>query len=583
MAQTENSPMELLNPLSNHNDGNRRSMFNTHILQAVPLTTGEIDKVNSVYGQIAHAGSTYRLAEENSKIFRSFSLFEHEFILIGNLESKNLDIIFINENKSGFMSNSKFKENVEVKKGEVLVEHETTNKLFSIGVTGYTGIVEYEDKTFEDAICISESFAKRLNFIEIKQINFSLKTSEEFVFIDGKPFPDYANGTLCRIRKRNPYNFLSFTEKNMNEPNILRDHKVFEAIGKVSIDVYIHPDVKVPNTRTWNYLQEKMDETIQRIEEFITYVETLIERGDFQTTSTLLANLLNYYRNIANKKIGLVDKKEIKDAIIRVKIVKEHCASDGSKLSNKHGLKGLVKIIPDQEIFDKFGDYYEVIFDPKTLPGRMNMGTIREMQLNKVIQQLETEIKDNTKPNEERINLFRKYQDLCNIQMKLTDEEILSIIDKEDFFLYAIIADRLNIKLLDSFKPKLKKNGITSGYLYFFLLKHEANKKSSAASLPYENTKGRQIRSQKDEFLLLNDSPSKIGHMEMDHLLQASNEITRELILRSSNNSSQYLARKLINEDDLDKLEIEQQEIKFSNSSKELLHQLFISLGIKVF
>ena len=599
MAERSESPMELLSPFCMHDDANRRSMLGTHILQSVPLIDGDIDKVNSIHGQLAHSGSTYSIADEDTKIIKRFDLFDHKFIIIHKLKSNIYDAILIDEFKNEFMRPSEYKENEIIKEGETLIEHESKDKLFNPGRVATTAIVTGE-ATFEDAVMISESFAKKLQFYGVKQFILNLSENHELINLYGDednfiPIAKKVTGDLCAIRKRSSINFLSFNKSRLNKKNFLRDYKVYEAEGETEIFCYIEPEMKIPKTRTWDWIKEQDKKTKEIIKEFIDFVNKSIDKEI--NISSFLYSLYNYYLAMFNNKMKKYDKKDIKGAILKVNVIKRYQARNGSKVSNKHGLKGLIKIVPDEQMFQLNNKPIDVAFDPTTIIGRMNMGAIREMQMNKIIDITNKIIKKwaNSESKEKQqlaIVAFREFLETCNLNVSFgNDEELIEAFKHPEFDLIAII-DKPNIKAIDAYKPTLKeklyKNGkelpntIAVGKMYFQLLKHEPIKKSSAVALPAENEKGLPIRSNKKEYLNLNDSPSNWGTMEMDHLFMAAPSVATEFVRMRSHGKGarEDLARKLIENEEED-ITIDFNK-KYDNVNVDLFEQVLTSLGIKL-
>ena len=595
MAERSESPMELLSPFCGHDDAMRRSMLGIHTLQSIAVEDGDIDTVNSIYGQIAHAGSTYKIADENIEILERYELFNHKFVLFKRLDNNALDIVFVDINKNEFMRPSKVSSKKILKKGEILVEHESSNKFLNLGMRAKTGVI-LDKGTFEDAIMVSESFANRIKFYGEKNYLITIDEDQEMVNLNEdksvfKPIPDKTDDLLLVLRKRSSLNFLSFKKENLDHPDFLRDYKTFKAEGDVEFFVYISEDTKQVDTRTWRWLRNEFERTLAVHKIFINDINKLIDENKELKMSSALANLYNYYLAFVNCKLNKYNKKPLTGALLNISVRKRYNISEGSKLSNKHGLKGLIKIYKDEEMFKLNGQPLDIVFGAETVQGRMNMGAIREMQMNRIIEIVEKNIKKfakNKDTHDLAISGFEEFLNICNLNIEIDKEELITMFNDPEFELIALI-DKPNIKAINEFKPKLKREisrdeqtfKATVGTMYFHVLKHEPIKKSSAVALPAENEKGMPIRSNKKEYLKLNDSASKWGTMELDHLFSAAPAIAEEFVrFRSQNRGNrEELARQLMM-NPIDEVNINAKVEE--NVSTSFFKEMLISLGIKL-
>ena len=594
MARNSQGDAELFSVFSKHSDSVRRSMFlSSHINQAIPVVDSDTNPINSVYSQIWHSGDTFQISQTDTKIIKKFRLMEHTFILINNFKDKVIDLHFVDQNNNGF----KYKDiepdldNVK-KEGEIIYEQGSENRLFSIGKVANVAVSIHKE-LFEDTIAISKSFAEKLSHIESKTFNLKIYKDVEFVnqFGDDEnfiPIADNAKGVTLTTRRRSDINFASFSKSKMAEPNIFRDFKTYDGEGKTFIDVYINPAMNPIKTPTWDYLKMKSEETLNRMREFCEMVEEFCK--DDHKTTLLVFNLYNYYKDLING-VSKYNKVEFKDtAILKITLDNEVKFTDGSKLTNLCGTKGLTKILEDSEMLtDEKGKPVDVLIDTTTIIGRMNLSQIREMEVNKIIDLVQEKI-DNTINVEEKVEILYDFLDnTCKLQLRFDEELMRETVLDPNFKVRAITEEIPNsvynehaVDLYKQlyYKGKPQRNKVLVGKKYILKLKHVANKKSSAVALPSENSSGKPVRSNKKELMKLSDQPSSLGSMELSHLRCVGLEVLEEInVLRGRNKTNRVeFAKHLINSENISIHGINKD--KTNNPSSQLFDETLVSMGI---
>ena len=297
---------------------------------------------------------------------------------------------------------------------------------------------------------------------------------------------------------------------------------------------------------------------------------------------------MNYYADFVNG-FTIYDKRDLV-CLVRINTEKKIKLKTGSKLTNTHGTKGLIKVVPDSEMpYLEDGTVLDLVINSDTVISRMNLSQIREMEINSVREYFESNIK-NAITLEDKSKIFITFmKEVCKLDYNYSDAVSEDLFD-ENFKLLSVI-DRIDTSVFNKYKPDIVKtlfnpktkqpykNKCVVGRNYIFQLKHEPTKKTSAVALAYENASGFPTRSSKRDYLVIGDKPSQLGYMECSHFMVSGNEILNELIkIRSySKNTREFLAKEMLIKDG----DILQDNIPlYSNSAKEFFKQITICLGI---
>ena len=593
MAEKAESQSGYITGVTNFNAAERRGMSETHAHQAIAICEGEIPNCVSVHTLNVLSGALYKQASERTKIIGRFDLMDNSIIIIHKLETNTLDYHIIDENLSGFRARTKISSSDKIlKRGDFIIENESDEGFISIGKNALIGLKIHEN-TLEDMIQVSQSFADKTHHLETKTYDIHITEDYEFVNLSENeeeflPILPYADGKLLITRKRNELNFNSFTIDKLNEDDPLRNYKEFEGYGKTDVKVYLNENnlKNLPNTRTWNWLKQKHEENIEIHKEFVEFIQNYT--NEEVKLSVNLFNLVNYYADFVNG-FTIYDKRDLV-CLVRINTEKKVKLKTGSKLTNTHGTKGLIKVVPDSEMpYLEDGTVLDLVINSDTVISRMNLSQIREMEINSVREYFESNIKNAT-TIEEKSKIFITFmKEVCKLDYNYSDAVSEDLFD-ENFKLLSVI-DRIDTSVFNKYKPDIVKtlfnpktkqpykNKCVVGRNYIFQLKHEPTKKTSAVALAYENASGFPTRSSKRDYLVIGDKPSQLGYMECSHFMVSGNEILNELIkIRSySKNTREFLAKEMLIKDG----DILQDNIPlYSNSAKEFFKQITICLGI---
>jgi hypothetical protein len=300
-------------------------------------------------------------------------------------ESGNISYYDVNQpltgmNDSIISFNPAVKEGQVVSKGDVIVTPKITSRgTYEIGSNALCFYMNYEGYTYEDAMIISQSFAKKLTQYHISETQLHIRSKDLVTKItelgslikSGEFLVEMDTPTKTTNKMRSIYDeggplgvlHLGFQRNNFRVPNNI--DKGF----LIGIKIVANPDVTSTN-----------DVTIKTIEDYLR-----------------LSKVSNDWDEIDNKYKNLKIYSDIEfrsdDAyIIIFKILKISEAHIGSKLCNRYGSKGeVVMVMPDnlmpREVLSdgSFGRSCDLIFNPPAPLARKNISQEYECLVSKIV------------------------------------------------------------------------------------------------------------------------------------------------------------------------------------------------------
>ena len=196
----------------------------------------------------------------------------------------------------------------------------------------------------EDAIIISESAAKQLEYDMVDMVTVNLKQDAYLLNKYGdenvyKPFPRIGefihNDILCAIRENS---FMSsYSEARRSHIN---DRKIFSSGQVVDIDIFTNVDLENDE------LNEYLTEIQNWYSEIYTFLSTIVT-DPYQDDVSLIDIYHRAEKYLSNS--SWVTKEYIVDTIIQFKVLKHVPIHVGQKIVGRYGNKSVVtKIIPDR-------------------------------------------------------------------------------------------------------------------------------------------------------------------------------------------------------------------------------------------
>lgn len=577
------SPVQMIQPIFNCNDGSRLTMVSAHLNQLIPLINSENPTVFSVYNStVANLCTDTYKAKEKGKVIGKFNLFNNTYLLIHYVENNWLDVINIDDNiNEGFQSISYIFDGEEFEAGEELFNYnEVKNNNINIGINANVCYSVFNEN-FEDAFIISESFAEKTSHLESEIISFYVNTNEYLLDIyDGKPLPSIgeeidSKSRILAVKRVINKKFLNsiIGEEHIN----FEDDDIFYSKGIVENIMVIKND-EDNNTETSYYrsLNELERRTKLHLLNFVAKITQLKEEKDckFSKDLTHLYKRSQEYLNRNNTFINENGTK-FKGFYVEIKISRKVKTTLGSKITSFHASKGLVtKILPDEEMpTTEDGVVADIIFNPNSVIGRQNLGQINEVILNNLADVTLKAIKKtgdislyielmkmslgNSSPYFKLIkNLLREKEDEYRDYLINTAKYIeipIEPLKNPDFGAIREYVSQLNKFIEENnldlvyenekkilLNGKLVKNKLLFGRLYIIKLKHEAEKKMSYASANrFSEITSKPIKdSRKKKYKAPNNhAASVLGEMELTALLlDKEKHILKELIYVKSSN-----------------------------------------------
>lgn len=517
------SVSEELIPFLNRNDSTRIQMASNQMKQAISLTKPEVPLIKS--------GNEAKYTKYTSSLYiaklNGECIYNDSYIIIIKYEDGTGDVI--NVDPQAYLDFdrtviSNIRVNQKFKKNDILAYTRNINKDTGELMLGKNLLVGFISMgwTFEDAVIVSESCAKKMAYRRV--IKNRLELDKDMVLLNLNDYgymPVKGNGTI--VKKGDILFKIGFYKEDSLLSLVADNYKEIkaESDGIFYYDIKIRKEV-VPHLLMSNWLKKKIKE--QKIREYHI-------KEELNTISNSEKFIYKYCYLDSRKKISS------KIATIDYYIITDKDLVVGSKLANRHGNKGIIsKILPDNEMPKlKDGTCLDVVLNPLGVISRMNLGQLYEIHLSWIIHLLIKNFKDlnsydfinkcleiitiidNTK-NKEYTQKTLQYIKSVNIDelaenIKLNGLQVIqppfesctydqlktlySLLNKDTFTETVVFNDN---RMLDC----------SVGYMYMFRLHHEPDHKIFARSI---GVYGKH-----------NQAPSgtnahRLGEMEVDCLL----------------------------------------------------------------
>lgn len=322
----------------------------------------------------------------------------------------------------------------------MLSSYMTKNKTYELGVNAHVAYAFYKGYNHEDAIIISESFAKRTASYQIIDVSIDLSCFDYvhsiipmFTKVSSK---DLLVNKTTRFRPKgqteallNSQTFLflkdalSTYNSNVEVPNNIEEGFLTD------IAVNLYPD--------WEQIAKNNKAEIEKLKPCIEYLLEYEEHKDDKRALTSIPELPERYKAMRIKESPIDDKNYELIGTINLRIVKYSPAHKGSKFCNRWGSKGEVSLVlpDDQMLRDENGKIFDMILNPPSIIKRKNPAQLIEALLSKVVEKVYKDIYPlamNDKADEIRKELEEFYGDQFD---DFDDVELCEGIKKSKSFL----------------------------------------------------------------------------------------------------------------------------------------------------
>lgn len=633
---------ELLIPNVNKCDGSRINMFCSHIQQAKVLKKSEFPKVfTGRENDVGKYSTSYKRAPQEMEIitevlknpdkhsFTSFLLVKYKdgsYDVINKVPITKLTEYFGWEN----LYNVDLKEGNTIPEGEVIYKSPSydDHMNFGYGVNLKACYLSDKNLTYEDAIIISESAARKLDSYEIEEIYVTLNNNDILINLYGengkyKGFPDLGEETKDGVlvsRRRIDYESVLFdlSSKNLKQVNDNIDTTIYGE-GKV-VDISVFTNTKEfqdsPfNEQLFSYIQDEYT----YYSEIYDALAPIVESGNLVYSEDLAYYYDRAKRVISGEENWRFSKTEFDHVVIKFTLLKIAKVGNGNKLSNRYGGKGVISAIYDIAEVRKDSDMpvsasgvrAEILCNPLGVPNRLNIAQLYEHEINFCSDHIVILIKNEPKLDKKIAILVEYLNEINPEYASFTENHIksLSAKDKKQFMVdvetngifvhqppfYGNISfqqlrniyEKYNIKKYETFiNGKQTEHDLIIADIYMMKLKHVPHSKFSARSSSNTGLKGIPSKSTKYKHHQqpYSKTPIRAGEMELMNLrLCKKAEEIREFVKKNSAcevNRQNGMMTLLTHPNPFNIQKIP--EIKTDSCVKMILDAEFAGIGIKL-
>jgi len=551
-------------PLLQHTDGSRIAMSSSHHKQSQLLGYGdnitlEVPLIRTDFSDSLESRFFIKRALDNGIVH-----IIRNHMLVIEYDNGELDILEIDP-----YFNLYVKSGDRIRKGQIFMAHKSyyANRINRYGI--HMNAVFYELKrTFEDAILVSESGARKLTSINIDLIEIPIRRKTFDINVEALKSKILKKGTWIVKEYKKPVSMLT---SPIHVEYAEKDYEVISVVTQI-----FDPKIKISS----------------QVKEFLN--------------QTSVESELEEIKKVVNPKNATRIKKSVISSDDVVGVIRLHVKSfstlkTGDKLVNRYGNKGTVsKIISDDEakwIFkNKCGIddpkfIPEIFFNPLGIHTRMNPSQLAELSLNYVLKYIVPEYILALVPKQgirktllflvDKIHkrLNPKYaQQVANMLMKLDDNQLNKIandIIKNGLQIeLPVFGNNLMLNIYEIVKelaPKYFNDIDKLGYGVFYILKleHMVEKKINAVSTSKYSSKFQPLDGQ------------RVGEMETWDIIayDAPHTLYSMQKIKSDEPKSKSIAyEKIVNTGSASIKDITDQD----SASKRLVESLLDTVGINI-
>lgn len=510
------SPVLSIMPLIQSTDGNRIAMSKSHHIQSQMLSqdgvniSSEIPLIRTQFSDIFSKSSKFFIKRaSNDGVVKMI-----DNLIIVEYVSGEMDII----EKQPFY-NIVVNNNQEVKKNQIIMIHKSYSPdliiRYGVHMNAMFGRLK---NTFEDAIVVSESGAKKLTsyMIEVMDIPINKKVFDvNYAKIEEGVL---AEGDWLVKEYKKPITLLS-------SPSYVHYAKHDMEIISIITQVF-DPKIKISKNTTDFMNRHSVDTEMENVQKVVDP------------------------KNVTRVKKSIMVNDNDSVAVMRITYKRLIPLEPGDKLVNRYGNKGVVsKIISDEEMKkefpyqDELPSYNpEIVFNALGVHTRMNPSQLGELQLNYILKYIIPQyirtLKLRRKSNYEILEFVTK-----NIHFRLSENYGLKILDtikklsdqQLDIIIQDILVNGLQIELpvfgeqyllkiydiIKTLAPKYFDQIDTFGFGVFYVMKleHMVEKKVNAVSTSKYSAKfqpidGQRVGEMETWNLISYDAPNTLYSMQ---------------------------------------------------------------------
>ena len=366
------SPLEALIPFANANEGARVLFACNQMRSAIPLAEPETPIVRTGYETLLTTYLSETFVKKSTCGGRVKKVDDKQICIEceQTKELKCIDILPVNL-RSGQTVDVNCSYKPLVKEGEIVRLNQpiangagVVDNTLAFGRNLHTVIMPYKGFNFEDAIVISETASKKLTSEHVDVIEVQLKSSASLVDIIAPNSSVKAGQDLIKFIPADLSEFLERIDPDLDSVS----GSVISI--KAELDGYVRLVEILPGDPA---ILIKFKQLEQHYKHFAQYYK------------------FKYKRNIP--KTFTYNGQKIDGVIIRFHVVYRVPVSDGDKMANRHGNKGVIGLVlPDAEMPKTPFGTAEIVINPLGIISRMNVGQILELYTGLISHAMSTKI-----------------------------------------------------------------------------------------------------------------------------------------------------------------------------------------------
>lgn len=546
----------LLMPFNRVNSGVRKLMFSTNLEQRLPLSNPDVPYVSTGFeDQFGEYSSSNIIADRNYTVLAripkfTFKPYNHYYLIIIDDEKHELGVIERKEYQHlseafGYICNNT---NIDVlHAGDIINKGMVIHRSKAFDDNGIRmdgknllAMFNSSEYTTEDSIVISKSASKKLTSPLVREVNISLNANDIPLNIFGtttnyKIIPDIDEYTkddiLCAIRREKKEEAFYSQDFNRLSQIFMSDEKITVTGRVVDIDIKCNnPELldEIYYTQVSRYYSDH----IRMCQQIVDIVKSHLDENDHVTMTYELQQL--YYRCLAELNgTKYINEKVYTGTMMTLTVVEEIPASEGDKLTNRYGGKGVISQVREDYLMPKTydGETIDIQINICGVYGRENAGQLFEMSYNyrskKIVESLCDEFASVQESISNILDFLKivspsQYKYYAEIFANASDDDAMAIISSiiDDGMLYIDVNPGSDIPSLQTLieldkrfpwicqdyilAPLLDSNGnvkyvpsrrpIIYGHIYYYRLKQHSEEKFSVTSLSATNIKNENSR-----------------------------------------------------------------------------------------
>lgn len=464
--------------LSSYISSARAQMFTQHLVQSWVPKNPEIPKVYTGYEQTfgKYSGSIKK-TKSDLEVVKKIS--KHKgyvyTLIVYDREKNEYDIIQRNEIKNlaethGYKIDNKvidsYEEDDIIEEGTTLYKSPSTDEYdnYMYGINGKV-IYTISPETIEDAIVVSESFAKKFTVTKVDTCSVPINDNDIPLNLYGdkkhyKSFPDVGEtmkrSILCSTRRRDKL-YDQYNLKNSNLRKIFSSDSTYQFMGNwevVDIDIWSNKPIdEIPDLPAYSQVKKYLLRIYDYWTNIYNELDAIINNKTGATYTQRLSQLYAKARDYLDEDARYVDDDRMfSNIIMEFALAKDEPLRKGCKLCGRFGNKSVISaILPDEEMgMTDEGIVPDIRIDALGVLGRLNSGQCIEQELNWIADKVVSDMVEmgdptgNKKLIDKEINYLLDFIRKVNKDQYEKMSEFLDDVDydeKEEFLLGILYND----------------------------------------------------------------------------------------------------------------------------------------------